>query len=185
MNNFVNNSLQYPVNQGHKCNLSLQDHLKYVDSLVMLNIIDKNTGESIKQNMAATFSNSKVLSANTGIDFSKSEFLKARECLLNYLQKSGVELDEAELKDIEAIVLELEKNAVSRFGADNGQNTLNSLNRDNELAKERLMTGSMQGSNIQKPLDKLFSREEIAKMSTAEFIKNEPVINYQLQNGLL
>lgn len=195
------------VNQDHRCNLSLQDHLKYVDNLVLLKIIDTDTGKSIKQNMAATFSNNRVLSANTGVnpaycnqfaqnitpqcgndqafDFTQSEFLKARECLLNYLQNSGVELDEAGLKDIEALVLELEKNALTRENKNRGEELLNSLNRDNELAKDRLITGSMQGANIQKPLDKLFSREEIAKMSTAEFIKNEPVINYQLQNGLI
>ncbi len=187
MNNFINNSLQYRQNQGHNCNLNLDDHLKYVDSLVLLKIIDKNTGESIKQNIAATFNNKAFQAYQTNaagaFDFSQSEFLKARKCLLDYLQNSGIELDEADLKNIEAVVLELEKNALARGG--NTQNPLDRLNIDNEIAKERLITGSMRGSGVQKSPEKLFSREEIAKMSTAEFIKNEPVINYQLQNGLL
>lgn len=188
MNNFINNTLQSGQNQGHNCNLNLDDHLKYVDSLVLLKIIDNSTGESIKRNIAATFSNNKAFQTYPAtdaatFDFSQSEFLKARKCLLNYLQNSGVELDEADLKNIEAVVLELEKNALAR--GNNTQIPLDKLNMDNEIAKERLMTGSMRGSGVQKAPEKLFSRDEIAKMSTAEFIKNEPVINYQLQNGLL
>ena len=103
MNNYLNNSLQNSFNPGHRCNLNLQEHLKYVDTLVLLKIIDTQTGESIKQNMAATFNNNGV-SNQTGwnlnqynafkdsslqkpnieadFDISKSEFLKARECIL-------------------------------------------------------------------------------------------------------
>ena len=206
MNNYLNNSLQNSFNPGHRCNLNLQEHLKYVDTLVLLKIIDTQTGESIKQNMAATFNNNGV-SNQTGwnlnqynafkdsslqkpnieadFDISKSEFLKARECLLNYLQKLDIELNREDLKNIEAVVLELEKAALLRQQAKNSENAFELLNKNNEIAKERLMTGSMQGSGIQNPPNKTFSRDEIAKMSTAEFIKNEPIINYPLQNGLL
>ena len=122
MNNYLNNSLQNSFNPGHRCNLNLQEHLKYVDTLVLLKIIDTQTGESIKQNMAATFNNNGV-SNQTGwnlnqynafkdsslqkpnieadFDISKSEFLKARECLLNYLQKLDIELNREDLKNIE------------------------------------------------------------------------------------
>ena len=135
MNNYLNNSLQNSFNPGHRCNLNLQEHLKYVDTLVLLKIIDTQTGESIKQNMAATFNNNGV-SNQTGwnlnqynafkdsslqkpnieadFDISKSEFLKARECLLNYLQKLDIELNREDLKNIEAVVLELEKAALLR-----------------------------------------------------------------------
>lgn len=206
MNNYLNNSLQNSFNPVHRCNLNLQEHLKYVDTLVLLKIIDTQTGESIKQNMAATFNNNGV-SNQTGwnlnqynafkdsslqkpnieadFDISKSEFLKARECLLNYLQNLDIELNREDLKNIEAVVLELEKAALLRQQVKNSENAFELLNKNNEIAKERLMTGSMQGSGIQNPPNKTFSRDEIAKMSTAEFIKNEPMINYQLQNGLL
>ncbi len=206
MNNYLNNSLQNSFNPVHRCNLNLQEHLKYVDTLVLLKIIDTQTGESIKQNMAATFNNngvsnqtgwnlnqynafkdSSLQKTNTEADFdiTKSEFLKARECLLNYLQNLDIELNREDLKNIEAVVLELEKAALLRQQVKNSENAFELLNKNNEIAKERLMTGSMQGSGIQNPPNKTFSRDEIAKMSTAEFIKNEPMINYQLQNGLL
>ena len=206
MNNYLNNSLQNSFNPVHRCNLNLQEHLKYVDTLVLLKIIDTQTGESIKQNMAATFNNNGV-SNQTGwnlnqynafkdsslqkpnteanFDISKSEFLKARECLLNYLQNLDIELNREDLKNIEAVVLELEKAALLRQQVKNSENAFELLNKNNEIAKERLMTGSMQGSGVQNPPNKTFSRDEIAKMSTAEFIKNEPIINYQLQNVLL
>lgn len=195
------------LNPVHRCNLNLQEHLKYVDSLVLLKIIDKQTGESIKQNMAASFNKNNGLSASTGlnplqesqynfnnqqnpsgkrsIDISQSEFLKARECLLNYLQNLDIELDEGDLRNIEAVVLELEKGALARRQEQGGTNALELLNKNNEIAKERLMTGSLNNLKVYNQPEKLFSRDEIAKMSTAEFIKNEPIINYQLQNGLL
>lgn len=202
MNNNVNNSLQNQLklsqlaaianlpaqNPCNTCNLNPEEHFKYVDNLVLLKIIDENTGKSIKQNMTAKFNNNNGLSTFAGVnsfDIRQSEFLKSRECLLNYLLNVGVELDSEDLKNIEAIVLELEKNALAREKNQIGQNALDELKQSNELAKERLITGSMQGVGVQNPPTRLFSREEIGKMSTAEFIKNEPVINYQLQNGLL
>lgn len=181
----MNNYLQ---NACNTCNLDPETHFKYVDNLVLLKIIDENTGKSIKENMAAKFNYNKALSTFPGsesFDIKQSEFLKTRECLLNYLINAGVELDSEDLRNIEAVVLELEKNALMREKNQMSRNALETLKNSNEIAKERLMTGSMNGSNIQNPPDKLFTREEIGKMSTAEFLKNEPMINYQLQNGLL
>ena len=65
------------------------------------------------------------------------------------------------------------------------EHTIQTKRTSNEIAKERLMTGSTGAKGSKNPPQKTFTRDEIAKMSTAQFIKNEPAINYQLQNGLL
>lgn len=50
--NFNSNMAGIPVqgaqNRGHRCNLDLNSHLIYVDTLVSAGIIDENTGKSIK-----------------------------------------------------------------------------------------------------------------------------------------
>ncbi len=172
----------------NNCNLNIEEHLKYVDTLVKAGIIDDNTGKSIKQNMTAEFSAQQALKTATGglyapqnaaqpvqpLNLADSEFLRARVCLLNYLKNLDISLSERDLKEIEAVVLELEKGAMQR-----------QLANSNELAKERLITGALNGNSLKTVPGKTFTREEIAKMSTAEFIKNEPAINYQLQNGLI
>ncbi len=190
-----------------ECILNLDEHLKYADALVSAGIIDKNTGESIKKQMTANFkavnkasapqagpnplpsSNFNAIPASKSFDINQSAFLKTRECLLNYLKNLDIELDEDDLRNIEEVVLELEKTAILRHAKDSGDNgaqdALKLLNQSNEIAKGRLITGPLKGSKVKEPLRKIFSRDEIAKMSTAEFIKNEPAINYQLQNGLL
>lgn len=179
-----------PENQGHRCNLNLQAHLDYVDTLVLAGIIDENTGKSIKQNMTATFAAKNGVSApllgdNNGINFDESEFLKARSCLLDYLKGHDLNLDARDMKEIEAVILALEAAAVEKEAKKTGENTLKLINDTNEIAKERLVSGSLAGQGTKNIPGKLFTRDEIAKMSTAEFIKNEPVINYQLQNGLI
>lgn len=172
----------------NNCNLNVEEHLKYVDTLIRAGIIDETMGKSIKQNMIAEFTAQKAAQSALGAqimpqsqapqaptyDIAESEFLRARECLLNYLKGQDLNLSRADLKDIEAVVLELEKGAIQR-----------QLSDSNELAKERLITGALTGSGVKTPVNRTFTRDEIAKMSTAEFIKNEPAINYQLQNGLL
>lgn len=189
-------------NQLHNCNLNLQEHLKYVDALILAGIIDTETGKSIKQRMTANltakagasmpqggFQTPQTLTVpkeTQGVNFENSEFLKARTCLLNYLKNLDISLDEEDMRKIEDVVLELEKAAIQRGSAYGGaDNLLKMLASTNELAKERLATGAMGSSNLSQAPKKLFSRDEIAKMSTAEFIKNEPIINYQLQNGLI
>ncbi len=196
-------------NAHTECNLTFDEHIKYVDALVLAGIIDETTGKSMKQQITANFSAktqsnmpfaaNNVFQEQSGthttlqnglkpaplFDFGQSEFLKARNCLLKYLQNLDIELTEADLKEIESVVLELEKAAISASQAKNAENALDALKSTNELAKERLITGSMLYNGQQTPPQKVFTRDEIAKMSTAEFIKNEPAINYQLQNGLL
>ncbi len=201
-------------NRDHRCNLNLEEHQKYADALVSIGIIDKDTGKSIKDKMTAVFRAESGSSANGGAkrpfknrdaavdlvqngagtadytNFEQSEFLKARECLLEYLQNLDVELTLEDLAAIEDVVLQLEKIAVMRHMKASGkeitdENPYESAFKANELAKDRILTGSLGSKSGKSPLGKNFTREEIAKMSTAEFIKNEPQINYQLQNGLI
>ena len=76
-------------------------------------------------------------------NFEQSEFLKARECLLEYLQNLDVELTLEDLAAIEDVVLQLEKIAVMRHMKASGkeitdENPYESAFKANELAKDRI-----------------------------------------------
>lgn len=192
MINYGNLAGQMPQNRQHRCNLNLEEHLKYIDALVSGGIIDENTGKSIKQNMTATFALKTGVSTPEGgqnpVNFDESEFLKARACLLDYLKGHNLNLDAADMKEIEEIVLALEAAAIEKegiSGANNTEKAIKLLNESNEIAKGRLISASLAGQGTKSLPEKTFTRDEIARMSTAEFIKNEPIINYQLQNGLI
>lgn len=173
--------------KGHgECNLNLKEHLKYADALVLAGIIDKNTANSIKEKMTAQFGKaSDVQPVSKNRANFESDFLKARNCLLNYLNSLEIELDEKDLAQIESVVTELEKNAIERQNKENSKSAIEALNSTNELAKNRLNCTTLTNPAANSIPKKSFTMDEIAKMSTAEFLQNEPAINYQLQNGLL
>ena len=59
-----------------------------------------------------------------------------------------------------------------------------SLNDENEIAKQRLRANA-QNSNFDDMKTRAFTREQIGKMSGAEFAKNERLIMDQLKRGLI
>ena len=59
-----------------------------------------------------------------------------------------------------------------------------SLNDENETAKLRLKANA-QNQNSTENSSRIFTREQIGKMSGAEFAKNEKAIMEQLRKGLI
>lgn len=59
-----------------------------------------------------------------------------------------------------------------------------SLNDENEAAKQRLRANA-QNPNAAENNARIFTREQIGKMSGAEFAKNERAIMEQLRKGLI
>ena len=59
-----------------------------------------------------------------------------------------------------------------------------SINDENKAAKEKLRANA-QNSNAADANAKVFTREQIGRMSGAEFARNEKAIMEQLRNGLI
>ena len=100
----------------------------------------------------------------------------------DYLRNSNIALDQDELSKISALVEKIEKTAIEKYLRElQHEKTLNS---ENETAKQRLRANAQNsGSDGVKNL--VFTREQIGKMSGAEFAKYESAIMDQLRKGLI
>ena len=100
----------------------------------------------------------------------------------NYLKNSNIALDQDEISKISALIENIENTAVERYLRELQHEK--TLNNENETAKQRLRANAQNsGSDGVKNL--VFTREQIGKMSGAEFAKYESAIMDQLRKGLI
>ena len=125
--------------------------------------------------------------AVSGIDeFTREnpEFFKqnGRTQVLDYLRNSGAGVDKDEILRISQMIEALEQGAIQGYLQKQAHEK--SLNDENEAAKQRLRANA-QNRNAAENNTRIFTREQIGKMSGAEFAKNERAIMEQLRKGLI
>ena len=102
--------------------------------------------------------------------------------VFDYLKQANVDFDDDEISKISALVEKIENSAVDKYlRAQEHEKTLNS---ENESAKQRLRANA-QNSVSDGAKNLVFTREQIGKMSGAEFAKHERAIMDQLKKGLI
>ena len=102
--------------------------------------------------------------------------------VFDYLKQANVDFDDDEISKISALVEKIENSAVDKYlRAQEHEKTLNS---ENESAKQRLRANA-QNSVSDGGKNLVFTREQIGKMSGAEFAKHERAIMDQLRKGLI
>ena len=102
--------------------------------------------------------------------------------VFDYLKSANVDFDEDEISKISSLVEKLENTAIERYLKEKEHEK--TLNSENESAKQRLRANAqnaVSGSNK----NLVFTREQIGKMSGAEFAKHERAIMDQLKKGLI
>ena len=112
------------------------------------------------------------------------EFFKkdGRIDVFDYLINSNTNFDDDEISKISSLVEKIENSAIERFlKTKEHEKTLNS---ENESAKQRLRANA-QNSNSDGLTNLVYTREQIGKMSGAEFAKHERAIMDQLRKGLI
>lgn len=105
-----------------------------------------------------------------------------RADVLNYLKNSNCSLDKDEVSRISQLIENIERCAVERYLKQTAHDK--TLNDENEIAKMRLRANA-QNSNFDDTQTRVFTREQIGKMSGAEFAKYEKAIMEQLRKGLI
>lgn len=105
---------------------------------------------------------------------------EGRGDLRNYL--NGYRMDKDEMLRIATLVEGLEDSAVNRYLKKSAYDK--SLNAENEIAKRKL-TAYAQNSPTNSKNNRIFTREEIGRMSGDEFARNEKLIMDQVKQGLL
>lgn len=108
---------------------------------------------------------------------------EGRGDILNYLQNSNFIVDKDEICLISDLVEKIEKSAVDRYIKQ--QNHEKILNETNEAAKRKLTANAQNSTSAFSNINKIFTREQIGRMSGAEFTKNEALIMEQLKKGLI
>lgn len=165
---FVNAGL---INSAEGQNLKQQVLKKAFDMLVQTEKIKRTAKPSINQNeVFDEFSKSNP-------DFFNSD---GRKEVLNYLKSSDVPVGKDELNKISEIIRIVEKTAIDRYLKKVSHEK--TLRDSNETAKQRL-TANAQKTNFNGNLSRTFTREQIGKMSGAEFAKYESAIMEQLKKG--
>ena len=102
--------------------------------------------------------------------------------VFDYLKNTNAEFDEDEISKISALVEKIENTAIERYLRE--KNHEKTLNSENEAAKQKLRAYA-QNSVSDGNKNLVFTREQIGKMSGAEFAKYERMIMDQLRKGLI
>ena len=105
---------------------------------------------------------------------------EGRGDVLNYIK--GFDMDKDEILRIAQLVEGLENSAVDGYLKKTAYEK--SLNDENARAKSKL-TAYAQNTPSDTKMNKVFTREDIGKMSGEEFAKNEKLIMEQVKQGLI
>ncbi len=176
--------------------------LKLIESLVQAGIMTQEQGQNLmnyvtKKAFEKYTLNQQNVQSLPNAQYQNSEQLKnsfaqnvppeffnrdGRSDVFDYLKNSNVSFDEDELSKISQLVEKLENTAVERYLRE--QEHEKTLNNENEAAKQRLRANA-QNSVSDGTNNLVFTREQIGKMSGAEFAKYERMIMDQLKKGLI
>ncbi len=169
-----------------------------VESLMKAGIINPAQGQHLTnyilnkaQEVLVNQSSNAAATPQTGVTSGIDEFVKekpdffktnARAQVLDYLKNSDAGFDKDGIMQISQLVEALEQGAVMGYLQQLAHEK--SLNDENTAAKQRL-TANAQNQNSTENNTRIFTREQIGKMSGAEFAKNEKAIMEQLKKGLI
>ncbi len=170
----------------------IQD-VKLIENLVQNGVMTQEQGQNlmnyITKKAFAKYNNAKTLSnplvqAVQPTNMPTPDFFNqdGRIDVFDYLKQANVNFDDDEISKISALVEKIENSAVAKYlRAQEHEKTLNS---ENESAKQRLRANA-QNSASDGTKNLVFTREQIGKMSGAEFAKHERAIMDQLRKGLI
>lgn len=167
--------IQQLVDDGVIDNTQGQYLVNYVISKAYDMVNCQKTGEAQIQPQRTAIADFEIENA----DFFKKE---GRSEVLDYLKRVGFDGDKDEISLISQLVEKLENGAIERYLKQTAREK--TLNDENEIAKQRLRANA-QNSNFDDMKTRVFTREQIGKMSGAEFAKFEKSIMEQLRKGLI
>ncbi len=104
----------------------------------------------------------------------------ARGDVLNYIK--DLDMDKDEITKIAKMIEALENSAIEGYLKQSAHDK--TINDENLAAKSKL-TSYAQNASLDSNNNKVFTREEIGKMSGDEFVKNEKLIMEQVRQGLI
>lgn len=168
-------------------NTDMTDEITQVVNLMKKGIISTEQGRTIIAGIASGQSVSASQDTAETQEADAEEENKSTDAgtyneLFDYLKDLNPSLSEDDYETISALLQNIEQNAVDKY--EQQMRHQKNLNIRNESAKRR-MTSVSQNAAFENNKNKVFTREEIGKMSREDFIKNEDAIMSQLRKGLI
>ncbi len=176
---------------------NLKSDLTNIQTLLNSGLINQQQGQNLLNHILRTAidSTTQPLEENPKTSFDKAtafkEFEKenpdffaneGRSEIMKYLQADEIQFDKDELSKIAKIVEQVEKSAIDRYLKKVAHDE--NIERFNNEAKSKLQANAQKSKSDGKNLQP-FTREQIGKMSSAEFLKYESLIMEQLKKGLI
>lgn len=185
MNNISSVAGQQTTDADSVKQMAVND-INTIQNLVQSGVMTQEQGQNLMNYVTQKAFEKYTLSQETAPDQNSvlPEFFNkdGRIDVFDYLKNSNVDFDKDELSKISEMVEKIENSAIERYLKE--QEHEKTLNSENESAKQRLRANAQNsGSDGLKNL--VFTREQIGKMSGAEFAKYERTIMDQLKKGLI
>ena len=180
--------------------LAIKD-IQTIENLMNSGVVSSEQGQNLKnyvvnkaynevkqqnQGQAALNQVDRSLPVNSYLNnLEQPEFFQqdGRSQVLDYLKNYYPNVGKDEVSQIIAMINNVEDSAVKRFLRK--QEHDKALKDANEAAKQRLITNAQKSSGAGNGTGVIFTRDQIGKMSGAEFAKNEKLIMEQLKRGLI
>ena len=159
-----------------------QNLMNYVTKRAFEKYIASQSPETPKENFGGRAIS--IIPQQNSQNFQMPDFFNkdGRLDVYDYLKNSEIEFDDGEISKISELVEKIENTAIQRYLEK--QEHEKALNNENESAKQRLRANA-QNTSSDGLKNLVFTREQIGKMSGAEFAKHERAIMNQLKNGLI
>ncbi len=199
---FEQNSVPENMEQQDSHKIKLKEDLQKIATLINLKLINQKQGQNLmnhvikkaydsvsQKKVENVDKNEKIVAIDKDTLFSEfnknnSDFFKqeGRNEIINYLKADNIKLDKDELLEISKLIEKVEQTAIDKYLKKVTYEK--NLEESNNVAKQRLQANAQNSKNDGKNFT-TFSREQIGKMSSAEFAKNESLIMEQLKKGLI
>lgn len=166
------------INSQQGQNLKKQVLQKAFDKLVQTEKIKRALLPELQQSNNQIIKNGFEEFGKNNPDFFTSD---GRKEVLNYLKSGHASMGKEELNKISDIIRVVEKAAIERYLQKAAHEK--TLKDSNETAKQRLTANAQKTGFNGGVLSRTFTREQIGKMSGAEFTKYETAIMEQLKKG--
>lgn len=159
-----------------------QNLMNYVTKKAFEKYIASQSPETPKENFGGNPTS--TIPQQNSQNFQMPDFFNkdGRLDVYDYLKNSEIEFDDGEISKISELVEKIENSAIERYLKEKEHEK--ALNNENEFAKQRLRANA-QNSSSDGLKNLVFTREQIGKMSGAEFAKHERAIMDQLKKGLI
>lgn len=181
--------------------LTVQNDFRKIDELVSLGKLNALQGTSLKSHVLQKAFGSvydtkgvppqsqqpQPINGDTFTEFEKSnpDFFNsdARNLVKSFITNGFDTVLPDELTKIAELIEALEQSAITQYEQSKAREQ--SLQQTNELAKKRLASTALTGSKPSGESTRVFTREEIGRMTTDEFRKHESAIMQQLKSGAI